>query len=64
MELSAACKGPRPTQYHNTIMRGVGEGERDEGLMMMEKEEEVVPEMTQGGGWECSHPCPSQLLDR
>lgn len=48
---------------HNKRMRGVGEGER-EGMMMMMEKEEVVLEMTQHEGWECSHPCPSQHLDR
>lgn len=46
---------PWAHSYHNKRMRGVGKVEREEG-MMKEKEGVVVLEMTQGGGWECSHP--------
>lgn len=48
---------PWAHSYHNKRMRGVGEVEREEGMIMKEKKEGVVVlEMTQGGGWECSHP--------
>lgn len=47
---------PWAHSYHNKRMRGVGEVEREEGMMKEKKEGVVVLEMTQGGGWECSHP--------